>query len=153
MCRAPTSSRCFPGVDRLFSSRYHASYCARSLFFFSSLHPPLVRLITLLCASEAQSFRSNRERMDTSTSSVCISPFTETHLSPALSSHTAARHGRGGGQNKPEHQKKKARRQLLISTLCVLRASRGRRVPVSPGARVEARLRRWRQADEKTPRG
>lgn len=107
MCRAPTSSRCFPGVDRFFSSRYHASYCARSLFFFSSLHPPLVRLITLLCASEAQSFRSNRERMDTSTSSVGISPFTETHLSPALSSHTAARHGRGGRQNKPEHEKKK----------------------------------------------
>lgn len=113
----------------------------------------------LSCAAgEAQSFRSNRARMDASnTSSAGISPF-HGKLTSRLLCLLLARHGERGGL--PEQtgasskkKKKKPRRQLLISTLCAPRASRGRRAPVSPGAGAEARSRRWKQADEKTPRG
>lgn len=57
-------------------------------FSFHRFAPPLVRLITLLCASEAESFRSNRapEWMRAALHPAGVSPFTETHLSPALSS-------------------------------------------------------------------
>lgn len=141
-------------IDRLFSSCYQASYCARSLFFSPIASPSARSLDYSLCAPAKLKASDPIERewirATPHPAASLLSRKLTSRLLCLLSGLLAAEEAPATIN---QSGIKKPRQQLLISTFCALRASRGRRAPVSLGARAEARRRRWRQADEKTPRG